>query len=103
MMEYSFCYPDYSSKWSDLSSGKAAWEFSGKMPFRRLKVENIVPAKLCHFQHFLPNLAVFHCLCMNGRAGQAWAALPLTLKTWLWEPQRPDAGEGPAARMRGES
>lgn len=56
-MEYSFCYPDYSSKWSDISSGKAAWEF--KMPFRHLKVENNVSANFIIFSISCPNLQLF--------------------------------------------
>lgn len=76
MMEYSFCYPDYSSKWSDISSGNAAWELSGKCLLGILKWKTTLLPKLGHFQHFLPKLAGVCCLCVNGRAGQAWAALP---------------------------
>lgn len=80
MMEYSFCYPDYSSKWSDLSSGKLHGSLVVKCLLGILKWKTTFLPKLCHFQHFLPKLAVVRCLCVNGRAGQGWAALPLTLK-----------------------
>lgn len=39
--------------------GNAAWEFSVKMPFRILKVENNIPAKTVIFSISCPNVKLF--------------------------------------------
>lgn len=79
MMEYSFCHPDYSSKWSYRSSaGKLHGSLVLKCLSGILKWKTTLLPKLCHVQHFLPNLKLFTALLWMDQLISAWLRFPLT-------------------------